>query len=1045
MITVIFGTASDGYAWNFKTNYLDATGETDADGVNNGNTGYFSRQDSGSQYGVYETFIGFDYPAIPDTEYVTSCVVRIKPNVVRNTFTAQEARLGGVNWKSGGLTTSDYRTAVELAASRLDGTYVNIQSALNRKAYAGSMNMLGAMKSVTEMYFALYSSRQLMGAAPSGDELIGIWTADASGTSDDPAMIYTSAPRSTLFGVLGAQVQLSDGTWAFIESNGAVSPTLTLKHRNAAGTVTTIGTIPIGTANSDFATPAGIQAFALISDPSDNLYVFGRHGAADNNLAAKAYTKGSGHTWAAVSLRSAATPAYGTAINQVAATYHSTAGGVAHVVMGHTAGSAESGSNAGVTNATVNLANVRAASGSVIIGSGSLAASLMPTYNTSSTFNTFPNEVGSGMDVAAAINGNAEWGFFYSFQHGQIPGDNDQLAGARYILNATASSLSHASYESGLGWGRKDAGAKVRVVPISQSTACFVSTDADSGYGITVYVQQHSGTTPGSVTLEGKEIGGEGIATMQDGPTIAPNSDWDCVFNATENRLWIYYQDNGNPGRLMRTSFNLTTMQYDRNEVQVYNDASGTALLQAVRVERNKPVTQNALVTMAKIDGSTRSTVYVVDVFNLAPTAPTLTPITNYDATAAKVFTWTHNDPNPGDAQSAYQLEISRVDTGVVALDTGKVTSTTSSRNVAGGTLTNGVSYRWRVRTYDTLDSVSPWSGYGTFSTSAGGTVTITSPATDNVLGIVTDDYPIAWSVSGTTQAGYRVWLYRGATLVSDSGWITSTATTHTISGMTSDVEHTVQVRVRNASNVESGTGSRFITPSFAAPEVPLLSASVGEEYTLLAVENPEPGQPALGIAEESFESGLGSFASPSGCTAVASTEQAHRGTQSMKMTVTGTPTQAYIRPAQVACVPGERLSVRLWAYRPVSGPVQAAIDWFDAAHAYISTSAVSTTLAAATWTEIVASGTAPAGTAFFSYGPTIPTNPATGTVAYIDEVVPGYASDRPDVSRNEILRRKVGETGDWEVIGECAPDGTFRDYTAESGTAYEYIARGQS
>jgi hypothetical protein len=250
---------------------------------------------------------------------------------------------------------------------------------------------------------------------------------------------------------------------------------------------------------------------------------------------------------------------------------------------------------------------------------------------------------------------------------------------------------------------------------------------------------------------------------------------------------------------------------------------------------------------------------------------------------------------------------------------------------------------------------------------------------------------------------------------------------------------------VRNASNVESGTGSRFITPSFARPEVPLLSVSIGEAYTTLAIENPEPGQPALGVAEESFETGLGSFASPSGCTAVASAEQAHRGTQSMKLTVTGTPTQAYIRPAQVACLPGERLSVRLWAYRPVAGPVQAAIDWFDAAHVFISTSAVSTTLAAATWTEIVASGTAPANAAFFSYGPTIPTSPPTGTIAYIDEVVPGYASDRPDVALNEILRRKAGETGDWEVVGEASPDGTFRDYTAASGVTYEYIARGQS
>lgn len=1043
-VTVVFGTASDGYLWNFKTNYLDATGETDADGVDNGNTGYFSRQDSGSQYMVAETFIGFDYTTIPNTEYVTACMVRIKPNVVRNTI-PQEARLGGTNWKSGGLTTSDYMTAVQLAASRLDGAYPDIQTALNRQAYAGSDNMLAAMKSVTEMYFGLFSSRQLAGIAPTGDELLAIWTADASGTSNDPAMIYTSAPRSTLFGVSGAQVQLTDGTWAYIESNGAVSPTLTLKHRNAAGTVTTVGVLPIGTSNSDFATPAGMQAFALISDSSDNLYVFGGHGAGSNNLAAKAYVKGSGHTWTAASLRSQATPAYSAAINQVAATFHTTAGGVAHVAIGHTAGTGQSGSVAGVTNATVNLTNLRNASGNPIIGSGSLAGSLMPVHSETGVHNRFPNEVGTGLDIAAAINGNAEWGFFYSFGHRQTPGDNSPLACARYILNSSASSLSFSSYTGLSAYGRKDAGAKVRVVPISSSVACFVSTDADSGWGLTVHVQQHSGTTPGSVMLGGSHIGDEGIATVPDGPAIAPGSVWDCLFNATENSLWIYYEDTGNAGRVMRTSFNLTTMQWSGVEVQVYNDASGTASVQALRVARNAAVTQNALLTIAKIDGSTRSNVYVVDVFNLAPTAPTLTPKANYDATAAALFAWTHNDPNPGDAQSAYQLEISRVDTGVVALDTGKVTSTTSSRSVAGGTLSNAVSYRWRVRTYDTLDVVSPWSDYGTFSTSTGGTVTITSPATDNVLGIVTDDYPIQWSVSGTTQAGYRVWLYRGSDEVSDTGWITSTATEHLITGMTSDVEHTVQVRVRNASNVESGTGSRLITPQYATPEVPLISLAAAESYVLVSVENPAPGAPSLGIPEESFESGVGTFTTASGGTAAQSNEQAHRGSFSIKLTTTGTPTETSVRADEVAVTPGERYAVRMWAYRPVAGNVQAAIDWFDASHALISSSAASVSLAAGTWTPVVGTGTAPATAAFAAYGPTIPSNPSTGTVAYADEVVLAYASDRPDVTRNEILRRPVGSVGEWEVVGECGPDGTFRDYEAASGVAYEYIARGQA
>jgi len=200
------------------------------------------------------------------------------------------------------------------------------------------------------------------------------------------------------------------------------------------------------------------------------------------------------------------------------------------------------------------------------------------------------------------------------------------------------------------------------------------------------------------------------------------------------------------------------------------------------------------------------------------------------------------------------------------------------------------------VRTWDAADTVGPWSTYGTFSTSAGGTVTITDPAADNPAGVITDDYAIDWSVAGTTQAGYRVWLKihsTGAT-VSDTGWITSTATTHNVTGMTSGTEHRIEVKVRNAALVESGTGTRLITPDYGSPETPTIAVTDHPEggYVEVAVTNPTP----------------------------------------------------------------------------------------------------------------------------------------TG--------------DRPEVLSNTILRRRLGASV-WTVMGSVDPDGTFRDYTAASGVAYEYVARG--
>lgn len=250
--------------------------------------------------------------------------------------------------------------------------------------------------------------------------------------------------------------------------------------------------------------------------------------------------------------------------------------------------------------------------------------------------------------------------------------------------------------------------------------------------------------------------------------------------------------------------------------------------------------------------------------------------------------------------ESASQgIELEAAD-GDSVVDTGKVTSATSSRTVAGGTLTNGVSYRWRVRTWDALDTQGPWSNYGTFSTSSGGTVTITDPATDNPAGVITDDILVTWVATGTTPAKVRARLYRNDTgaMIGDSGWQTYAGSNQNyISGMVSDVEHTITIQVENAALLQSGIGSRLVTPSYGTPEVPLITVTPIPDggYVLIAVENPPP------------------------------------------------------------------------------------------------------------------------------------------------------AGDRPDVTTNRVLRRRGGSSDSWEVLGECDPGGSFRDYTAPSWTPMEYMVRGES
>lgn len=1053
-VTVVYGKATDGYLHKYHATYATALAGP-GDAVNGGNAAYVG-QNNNANYQVFQAFIGFDYSAIPDTEIVTHACMRLNIGTLLTPSVDRHLELRGFAWSPSSLQTSDWRTTAQLNAARLDASIHVLAGVDGKYVYGTTDEFLENMRINTSMDEIVITSRQRAGTTPTSDEGLWFYTTDASGTNADPAMIYTSAPRSTLFGVMGAQVETSLGH-AYLESDGAVSPTITLKHRTFAGTVTTIGTLPIGTSATDFFTPQGAQHFALVCDYGDNLYVIGRSGNTENNLSARAYSTAMGSgTWTAQTIRTAALPSYSSGINQVAACWHNVGGGSILAVVAHVGSVGDSVLHRELQHASINTVYLLTGTGSFFRGSGYTSPTLQPDLTSTTHFNTWSNETGSGLDVASmgVVGGSEQWGFLSSFVSGSIPGENPTIRPGRYVLNSGGSGFDHGSWvdPSSSIWARKDAAGKIRVVPVSATAVAVLTTDSDTGYGLTVRVLSYSGTDPNSVDLGGAALGGD-VPNMADGPTIAQTSAWDAVYNETENRLWMYFVSTANPLVVLRTAFDLNSMQAVENNVTVYTASAGNTV-QGIRVQRNNAATQSTLVTVALINGSTRTTAYTLDTFNIAPTAPTLTPKSNFDATTAQTFAWTFNDPNlPTDSQSAYQLEITNVGTGVVALDTGKVTSATESRNVAGSTIANAADYRWRVRTYDAADVVSPWSEFGLFSTSAGGTVTIISPAVDFPEALITDDLPITWSASGTTQAAYRVWLYRGATLVSDTNWIASVATTHTVSGMLSDQNHEIRVRLRNGAAVETNTAVRNVKPSFATPEAPVVALTSYPDggFILVTIDNPAPGAPALGNSEEDFEAGLASWTgyansgtSPGSLTV--DTTYFHHGTQAARITaLAGGFTQVYSRPnaALFPVISGTRYTARMWVRASTTRNVTASIDWYDTAPDYVTTSGQAYAVTAGEWYRIEVTGTAPED-GFASFGPTMAT-PANAEYVTFDEAVLAIASDRPDVAENEILRRVSGSSGAWEVLGTTDPDDVFRDYTATAGVTYEYRARGQA
>lgn len=1062
-----------------------------------------------SQYSMDEAFLTFAYTPPAATEKIVSAQIQVYNQFAYSTSVSRYLTWVEYDWGAT-LTTADWRTPAQLTAitPQLATVGPNAEDAGNDWILAGSDALATRLASASPLRVVGQSDRARTGVVPTVDERSEFESADGAGTTYDPRVVFTTVPVSTTQGVLGAQVQLSDNTHAYLEYDAAGGAPVLKRHDNTSAT--TIGTIGVGPGSGgaiEFqSTWTGAQAFALVVDGSDNLYVIGRRVGTDNTICVEPWVKGGGWTWAVGTRREGALASYLEGhLNNFAAAWHNVGtSGTIMLVASHSAGRAPQTSS-DIVYALLNCQYLLTGTGSLLRGSGG-AQGVVTESVTAPLVTTF-NETGTLLDVVAAP-GTTDRGYVLSACGHALLGQNSDNNSWRYKLNSGGTAVSDADEAVGFGhWMTKDAQAKLRLVGIDGTVFAAVSCDGDAGYGPTIGVLQNIGTSSTFTPLGYAELDGT-IASLPAASFFATSQLWDVAYDSVGRKLWFYYFDVADSRRLLRTGFDMNTYLLDGVAV-VVNATLGAvgSTNYAIRVHRGETKGQKVLVAVSnKTSGGTHSTIYTVDTYNVAPTAPTLTVEPNFDATTACTFQWTFNDPNVGDTQSAYQLQIN-TSGGVFEYDSGKIASATpalinvgaaatgnnaslnpalpaslaeghtmlmlasirnsgtgtvntpagwqvvassgnmslfgkvagpsesvppvsfaggvanadtfaqiaafsnlplnvinsavqlngSAANVAypaltvsvnnavliiagwkqddstgwaaiatyaeigeanstagddasqawdwkaqataanitagsftvsGGasaisrgislalgpyghtptaashtipanTLTNAGSWQWRVRTWDAAGLVSPWSSFSTFSTAAGGNATITDPASDNPAGVITDDYDVHWSVSGTTQAAYRVKLIRtssGAT-ISDTGWVTSTDTHLLVGGMLTNVEYRVEVTVRNAGMVESGTGTRLITPDYGTPDEPVATTTNFDDdgYILVTVDNPTP----------------------------------------------------------------------------------------------------------------------------------------TG--------------DRPNVVVNQILRRVSGTTDDYVVIGTADPDGSYRDYAAASGVTYEYVARGQT
>lgn len=852
--TIAFGESGDGWIQTASSTYSLARDGASPIAQTATAYGTWGQDLSGGSYVARQVFLGFAY-TVPTNEKITAAYIRVKDSAsTANTGISRSLQFMEYNW-GGTVETTDWRTAAQVSALSTLATIDNAEDNSSKYMMAGSDALITRLASASPLRLVGMSSRQSAGITPTSGEYANFYISETSGTADDPALVFTSVPQSRLFGVLGAQVQLSDGTHAYLEAQNEAASSILMKHHNGTS-ASTVATVPIGSSIGQFDPDStsyaanGAQFFSLVVDASDNLYVIGRYSL--TTVAGKAYTKGIGYTWTAQTLINASLPSYtdGTMNNFAAAWHNVGTSGTIMAVVSHAAGRTPN-TTGDIVYALLNCQSLLAGSGTLLRNSGAARGVVVSAGAQASYYTSYVNETGTLLDVVAAP-GTSDRGYVVTVNAGGQNGDAAQEFPTvyqrlyRYVLSSDGSSLADTDITNVVYGGvPKDASAKMRVVGLDGTTFAVVVADGTSGDGISVTIKQNTGTTSSFNLLGTVELDNNGPTSMPSATTFATSQAWDALYDTTSNKIWVYYLDVANSNRLLRTSIDMNTYLAAADEVQV-SAAIGAAgsTNYAIRVHRGKTNGQKVLVSVAsKTSGGVHSTIYILDTLNVAPNAPTLTAKANFDATASSIFTWTFSDPNAGDTQSAYQLQIDNASTGASAVDTGKVVSTTSSRTVGASTLSNGVNYQWRVRTYDALDAVGAYSSYGTFSTSASGTVTITTPATDNPAGVITSNYNIVWSVSGTTQAAYRVVVIRSdtsATLV-DTGFVTSTATTYNVTGMLTDVQYQISVTVRNASLVVSGAGTRLITPSYANPEKPTFSTSVMSDHILITVNNPTP------------------------------------------------------------------------------------------------------------------------------------------------------------------------------------------------------------
>lgn len=630
--------------------------------------------------------------------------------------------------------------------------------------------------------------------------------------------------RTTLDHVEQASVTLDDGTVVSIRTDGnnGTAPVVTLGYTTFAGgsTFTAIGTISIGGTgqSSRFWFGSGYQNLALAADAAGNLYVVGLAApGTTNRVLIRKYTRQGPTSWTLVG-----DPDYAISVPSVAGTRLTTfAAAVAR---------------AGATPSLVIIARrsgpVRA---SRVLGIIVKLNAGGPPYGNvwTSTVTTQPSWLSSPGDANISDQNKGVLSIAPLVPGGSVFAVSTGGLAVVSVSNAVATSVGKSTS------GSVPAGfSRARVVGVSSSAFALVYL-----VGLTLRVRIHNTATTvlGEATLSAADAFGGSFVRQ-----------WDALYDTVAGAVRVYYVADSSARQVERRDFSPVTYAFGAIVVETttLGPASSSNPVLRVPATVGDPDERRVVVESANLSGSTKSVQSILSTAgNLAPNAPTLAPVPVFDATVGTVVGWTFSDPNAGDYQTAYELEVQRVSDSVNVIATGKVVSGSPTRAIAGGVLANGVAYRWRVRTWDLLDAQGAYSAYQDFTPSASGLLNITYPPIDYLPGIDTSYLTLTWEYvqgDGYTQTQRRIRLVRISDEANlfDTGMDATTAMSYDLTGIPSDVEIRVELSiVTNAPGAPNPTTAttRLLLVSYAQPMTPVLELEVGDHFIDVLITNPDP------------------------------------------------------------------------------------------------------------------------------------------------------------------------------------------------------------